>query len=310
MLRRRLFSGLMFAGFASGFLLPLIANAQTPKVKILFVTESKGFKHGSVNRDVKDGPKKELAPSEVAMTQLGQQTGLFAVHCTQDTKADFTKENLKKYDIVMFYTTGELPIADSDRDYFMNEWLKQKGHGWIGFHSAADTFRTNNPAHQWYWDLCGGTFDGHPWGAGELVTIAVHDKAFPAMKPFGDEFQIKDEIYWYTHWNPENVHVLMSLNLEKCQTKGAKKKIKEGDKEVEVLDVRHVPVAWCRSWGEGKIFFNNLGHNETTWNDKRFLDSTEAAIRWILNEVPGDAKPNPEVSKAWQEKSLKDGNAK
>lgn len=297
MLRRACVSAFVLAGLVSAVCSSPAAFAQTTKSKILFLTESKGFKHGSVNRD-----KKDLAPSEVAMTQLGQQTGLFSVHCTQDTKADFTKENLKNYDIVAFYTTGELPIADADRDYFMNEWLKQKGHGWIGFHSAADTFRTNNPAHKWYWDLAGGTFKGHPWNAGELVTITVHDTAHSAMKPFGGEFQIKDEIYWYDHWVPENVHVLMSLNIEKCKTKG---EVKDG-----VVKAEHVPVAWCRSWGDGKIFFNNLGHNEATWTDKRFLDSTEAAIRWIRNEVPGDAKPNPDVSKEWHEKSVKDAAAK
>lgn len=310
MLRRAFVSAWAIAGLMSVIFAVPSANAQTPKSKILFLTESKGFKHGSVNRDVKDGPKKDLAPAEVALTQLGQQTGLFTVHCTQDTKADFTKENLKNYDIVAFYTTGELPIADADRDYFMNEWLKQKGHGWIGFHSAADTFRTNNPAHKWYWDLSGGTFKGHPWNAGELVTITVHDTAHSAMTPFGGEFQIKDEIYWYDHWVPENVHVLMSLNIEKCKTKGQVSKKKDGNKEVESIHAEHVPVAWCRSWGDGKIFFNNLGHNESTWTDKRFLDSTVAAIRWIRNEVPGDSKPNPEVSKAWHEKSVKDATAK
>ncbi|TXT29882.1 MAG: hypothetical protein FD138_2359 [Planctomycetota bacterium] len=310
MLRRACVSAFVLAGLMSAVCSLPSAGAQTPKSKILFLTESKGFKHGSVNRDVKDGAKKDLAAAEVAMTQLGQQTGLFSIHCTQDTKADFTKENLKNYDIVAFYTTGELPIADADRDYFMNEWLKQKRHGWIGFHSAADTFRTNNPAHKWYWDLSGGTFKGHPWNAGELVTITVHDTAHSAMKPFGAEFQIKDEIYWYDHWVPENVHVLMSLNIEKCKTKGQVTKKKEGDKEVETVHAEHVPVAWCRSWGDGKIFFNNLGHNEGTWTDKRFLDSTEAAIRWIRNEVPGDSKPNPEISKAWHEKSVKDGTAK
>jgi type 1 glutamine amidotransferase len=50
-------------------------------------------------------------------------------------------------------------------------------------------------------------------------------------------------------------------------------------------------------WGEGKIYYNNLGHNEQTWADKRFLKSTEAAVKWVLNQVEGDATPNPEVSK-------------
>ena len=48
-------------------------------VRALFVTQSKGFRHGSVNRR-----QKNLAPAEIAMTQLGQQTKLFTVDCTQD----------------------------------------------------------------------------------------------------------------------------------------------------------------------------------------------------------------------------------
>lgn len=289
-----------------GCWLSLNVAAAADKSRVLYLTQSKGFKHGSVNREPKDKPKLDLSVSEVAMKQLGQQTGLFDVDCTQDTAADFTIENLKKYDIVMFYTTGDLGISEETRNYFVNDWLKQKGHGWIGFHSAADTYRSENPKDKWYWDLCGGTFKGHPWGSGELVTISVHDTQHAAMKPFGDEFQIKDEIYWYAHWVPENVHVLMSLNIEKCKTKGQKIKMKDGDKEVETVKAEHVPVAWCRSWGDGKVFFNNLGHNEATWTDKRFLESTTAAIRWIRNEAAGDATPNPEVSKAQQAKALKD----
>lgn len=287
--------------------LPLVAPRdavaqQTKKARVLMLTQSKGFKHGSVNRDNKDGTKKDLAPAEVAMVQLGQQTGLFDVHCTQDAAADFTKENLKNYDIVMFYTTGDLPISDADKDYFFKEWLPAKGHGFIGFHSAMDTYHNYQP----YWDMVGGTFVGHPWGAGETVTITVHDTSHPASKPFGSEFQIKDEIYWYRNWQPEKVRVLMSLNIAQCQTKGGKKKVKEGDKEVEVLEARHVPVAWVKEYGQGRVFCTNLGHNEGTWTDKRFLDHVTGGMKWILGLESGDATPNPELSKAQEEKARKD----
>lgn len=275
---------------ASVALLGDSASAQAPKAKarMLFLTQSKGFKHGSVNR-----PADKLAPAEIAMIQLGQQTGLFDCDCTQDAAADFTKENLAKYDLVAFYTTGELPISDAARDYFVKEWLTKKGHGFLGFHSATDTYRTEKPEHQWYWDIAGGSFKSHPWGSGTTVTLAVHDTAHPAMKPFGKEFQFKDEIYEYVHWVPENVHVLMSLDMEKCNPKRP----------------YHVPVAWCRTWGDGKIFMNNLGHNNQTWTDQKFLDSTAAAVRWTLGLEAGDATPNPEVSKAWHEKSKKDAEA-
>lgn len=284
MTRRNLLK-LLAISFCTVWQMSANCDAADRKAQVLFVTQSQGFRHGSVTR--KGG---ELAAAEVAMTQLGQQTGLFDVHCTQDCAADFTKENLKNYDIVMFYTTGVLPISDEARDYFLNDWLKQKGHGVIGFHSATDTYRTEEPGHRWYQEMIGGTFTGHPWNANVTVGISVHDPKFPAMQPFGEEFEIKDEIYQYTNWVPENVHVLMSLNMAKCKPAAA----------------YHVPVAWCRMWGDGKIFYNNLGHNEATWADKRFIKSTEQAVRWILNMVEGDATPNPKVSAEQEAKAMAD----
>lgn len=293
------------AVLVSSFLTASVVSA-ADKVKALMLTQSVGFKHGSVNREPKDQPKRDLAPAEIAMTQLGQQTGLFELHCTQDAAADFTKANLQKYDLVMFYTTGDLPIADADKDYFFKEWLTKKGHGFVGFHSALDTYHNYQP----YWDMVGGTFDGHPWNAGELVTITVHDTKHPAMKAFGTEFQIKDEIYWYKNWQPEKVHVLMSLNIEKCPTKGAVKKGPDGKKTTEVIDARHVPVAWVKNYGDGNVFVTNLGHNESTWVDPRFLDHVTGGIKWTLGQVPGDATPNPEVSAKEQVKALHDAGLK
>ena len=292
--------GLLLAVFVGLVTAPSVSAAD--KAKVLMLTQSQGFKHGSVNRDRKDQPPGTLSPAEISMTQLGQQSGLFDVQCTQDAAADFTKANLEKYDLVMFYTTGDLPISEADKDYFFKEWLPKKGHGFIGFHSALDTYHNYKP----YWDMIGGTFAGHPWNAGELVTITVHDTKHPAMKPFGGEFQIKDEIYWYRNWQPEKVHVLMSLNIEKCPTKGGKKKVKEGDKEVEVLEARHVPVSWVKNYGDGRVFVTNLGHNEATWVDKRFLDHVTGGVKWVLGQEAGDATPNPEVSAKEEAKALKD----
>ena len=252
------------------------AQEKSEKARVLFLTQSKGFVHGAVNR--RDRPR-ELAPAEISMTQLGQKTGLFSVDCTQ-TAEDLTKENLQKYDILMLYTTGELPIPEDAREYLTKTWLRQKGHGIIGFHSATDTFGKDSPDHAWYQEIIGGTFNGHPWSWQANVTISVHDEEHPAMKPFGKEFQIQDEIYQYKNFVPENVRVLMSLNMEKCNP----------------AKPYHVPVAWCRMWGEGKIFYNNLGHNDQTWTNPAFLKSTENAVRWVLNLEEGDATPNPELS--------------
>ena len=260
---------------------PTIHAAEKTKSRILMLTQSQGFVHGSVRRPEGDQPAKKLAVAEIAMIELGQKTDLFTVDCTQDAASDFTKENLQNYDIVMFYTTGSLPIAEADRDYFFKEWLTAKGHGFIGFHSAADTYGDYQP----YWDMVGGTFNGHPWNAGDTVTINVHEPEHPTMKSFGKEFTIKDEIYQYKNWQPEKVRVLMSLDMSRCKPSAA----------------YHVPVAWVKPYGEGRVYFNNLGHNEATWSDPRFIDSVTEGVKWIRGDVEGESTPNPELSAAQEE---------
>ncbi len=261
------------------------AEAQDkPKVKALMLTQSLTFTHGPVNR--KD---QTLAPAEIALTQLGQQTGLFDLTCTQNAAADITKENLQKYQLLVFYSQGDLPIADEAMDYLVKEWLPKKGHAFVGFHSTTDTLGND----QRYWDMIGGTFDGHPWNAGDMVTITVHDPDHPAMKPLGWEFQIKDEIYQYKNFQPEKVRVLMSLNMEKCATKKP----------------YHVPVSWVKNYGEGRVFYTNLGHNESTWVNPMFLEHAAGGFRWALGLEAGDVTPNPILSQRQNEKAKHDTEA-
>ena len=277
--------------------------------RVLMVTQSKGFVHGSVKR--KEG---DLAPAERAVTEIGIRSNLFRTDCTQDCEKDFTKENLKNYDIVLFYTTGDLPIKQVDRDYFFNEWLKQKSHGFVGAHSAADTYHNYQP----YWDMIGGTFNGHPWGSGDTVTITVHDKNHPASKPWGDEFTIKDEIYRFKNWQPEKVRVLMSLNMAKSANKIDEQlgnqvadltKKGELDAAAKVKEQigkgpYHTPILWVKNYGDGKAMHMSLGHNESVWENEAYRASLLGGIRWVLNLEEGDATPNPELS-AEQEKKAK-----
>lgn len=280
MFQRREFLQTALAAGALSLLPGALSAAETPKVKMLLVSQSVGFVHDSVNRRVED----QLSPAEIAVTQLGQQSGLFEVHCTQDCAADFTKENLQNYQLVFFYTTGKLPIKEADLDYFFKEWLPTKGHGVIGAHSATDTFGDYKP----YWDMIGGTFDGHPWGSGTTVTIAVHEPEHPAMRAWaGTSFKIKDEIYQYKNWQPEKVRVLMSLDMAQCEPK----------------EPRHVPVSWVKDYGAGKLFYTNLGHNPETWANKQFVKHLEGGIRWVMGLEEGSSEPNPELSAAEVEKA-------
>ena len=267
---------------------PLLAQdngtEEQAKPRILFLTQSKGFVHNPVKRG-----EATRSGAELAMMQLAKDSREFTVVCSQSCEADFTRERLQDFDIVALYTSGDLPIVEGEFDYFLKEWLPQKGHGLIGFHSASDTLKEFEP----YWDLIGGTFNSHPWTANSLVTMKIHDPEHPAMKPFGSSYEIRDEIYQYDHWQPEKVHLLMSLDMAKTELKRP----------------YHVPVAWCKQIGEGKMFYNNMGHRDETWQNEDFLNSIIGAVRWIAGKEQGNAEPNPAVSEAQHAESIKQAHA-
>lgn len=246
--------------------------------RILMVTQSAGFKHSSVTR-----PPMGISPAERAMTDLGISSGVFRVDCTQDVAKDLTRERLDAYDIVMFYTTGNLPIRDDVREYLFTEWVKQKGHGFIGAHSAADTYHDYVP----YWEMLGGTFVAHPWTYKDTVAITVHDTKHPISRPWGEHFEITDEIYTFKHWQPEKVRVLMSLDM-------AHTKIKKP---------YHVPIAWVKNYGDGRVMHMSLGHREDVWTNDKYMASMLGGVKWILGWEHGDATPNPEVSAAEEAKA-------
>ncbi len=57
-----------------------------------------------------------------------------------------------------------------------------------------------------------------------------------------------------------------------------------------------VPVSWVREYGTGRLFYTNLGHNDATWKDATFQKHLLNGIRWALKLEQGSATPNPEVS--------------
>ena len=246
--------------------------------RVLFVTQSQGFVHSTVNRK-----PHELSHAEQVLTELGLRSGDFRVDCTQDVANDFTPELLKNYDVVAFYTTGDLPIPEATREWFLNTWLAEEGHGFLGVHSAADTYHNYEP----FWDMIGGTFVEHPWTADTDVVIKVHADDHPASKPWGaagTRIPLKEEIYMFKHWQPEKVRVLMSLDMEKTALKRPV----------------HIPILWVKNYGKGRVMHMSMGHREDVWTNPQYQESLIGGVRWLLGKEKGDATPNPELSAAEQ----------
>ncbi len=235
-----------------------------PKRKLLVFTRSAGFKHACI------------PVLEKALTDLGSSSGAFAATVTQDPEA-FTPGNLAGYDAVFFYTTRDvLPKPEQRKALF--DFVKG-GKGFIGSHCATDTLygpgvkEGETPCPE-YGEMIGAYFDGHPWGAGSKVTIKVEDATHPATKGLPGSWELPDEIYQFQEFSRERVHVLMSLDAEKMDVS----KGKRADKDYAI--------AWCRKYGEGRVFYTALGHMEEHWNDREtFLGKhILPAIRWAMGD--------------------------
>jgi type 1 glutamine amidotransferase len=244
---------------------------EIPQKKLLYVTTAGGFAHSSrpLSRDI--------------VAKLGRDSGRFLA-TTTDTPELVTADGLKGFDAVLFYTTGGMD--DLVKKGFTKaglealvQWVKD-GHAFLGVHSATDTLADWQP----YWEMIGGSFDGHPWGAGDpAITVDVEDPSHPAALPIEHGWKIQDEIYQMKNYSRDRIHVILSMN--EASYKG-----KQGAKRTDDNDYA---IAWCRDYGKGKVFYTSLGHREDVWTNPIYQAHLVGGILWSLNTpgYAGDATP-------------------
>ena len=247
----------MMAAVAIGFIgmrtQSMVAKSRRPK-RLLYLTLSAGFHHESVPL------------SREIVKQIGEQSGAFETDYADDVSG-FTKENLAKYDAVMFYTTGELPMTDAQKKAFVD--FIRSGHGFVGVHSATDTF------YMWkdYGDMIGGYFNDHPWH--QQVTVEVADPANPIVSFLAPSFQINDEIYQISDFKADSSDVLLRLDPKSVPM----------DKPGIHRRYYGWPLAWTRRDGKGRVFYTALGHEDAVWRDPRYQKLLLNGIRWAMGDL-------------------------
>jgi len=264
-------------------LAPAIHAQSRPQV--LYVTQSAGFAHPV------------LPLTEEVLPAIGRQHDAFDIDITRDASI-LTTDTLKRYDAVVFYTTGELPMNADQQTAFLQ--FIRNGGGFVGIHSATDTF------YGWpeYGELLGGYFDNHPWR--EEVSVRVEDRTHPATKHLDERFQINDEIYQFKQWSRDRVNVLMSLDTQSVDT--TQDSVHRSDNDFALT--------WSHSYGKGRVFYTALGHEEAVWQDDRFQRLIVNGIVWAIGDVRNttDTKWKPlldeQVVSTWrgyQRESMPDG---
>ncbi|ADG09898.1 glycosyl hydrolase [Caulobacter segnis] len=266
------------------FAFPALAAPKGGKVRVLYLDQSVGFVHAPVMP-----PKTSNGPtlSEIAMAEIGARSGAFTVRSTRDAST-ITPQTLKDIDVLVFYTTGALPIAPATWAA-IQDWIKSRRGGFVGLHSATDTGWTYDGPGETYTAFINGKFGGHPWTQGTPITVqALGGAKEPMNQAWPRRFAYAEEIYQYADYDPAKVRVLQALDF--------------GD--IPLKRPWFVPITWTRQIGQGRLFYTNLGHTPSTWDDPRYRRQIVDAVRWTAGRLPGAAKPNPDEQALWALRSL------
>jgi hypothetical protein len=221
--------------------------------RILYVTLSAAYKHAAIPASVR------------ALTEIAQQSGKLEVVQTEDVSL-LSAASLKNFDAVLFYTTGELPISDTQKRDLLD--FVRSGKGFGGVHSATDTF------YKWpeYGEMIGAYFQNHPWT--QDVSIRVKDPNSPLVAHLAPSFRIKDEIYQVRNFAADRVHVLLELDTSSVNMSAPG--INPG--------ATTFPLAWTRNYGAGRVFYNALGHFDSTWADPGIRKMMLRAMLWLTGQ--------------------------
>ena len=256
-------------------------------MRILYFDRSTGYIHPPT---IPDANGKTVCGE--ALKALGQKMG-FEVDCTKESAV--FEGDLSQYDAFIFYTCGNLDEkgpADgsagmSEKGIFNFYNAIRTGAGFIGIHSAADTWKTPGPgfenqpvsARTGYVNMLGGQFIVH--GAQQKTTLKVVDKSLPFLATKGDSFEYFDEWYTLKNFNPD-IHVLLVQETAGMNIDGGNK----------CYDRPAYPATWVRQEGKGRVAYTSFGHNNSSFWDETVEGVMSDLIKLVTKQIDIDMTPN------------------
>jgi len=267
-------------------------NLSAAPLRVLYFTKSSGFEHSAIQQS--NGGQ---SYSEKVLAALATKHDM-KITVSKDGSL-FTPDYLAQFDVLLFYTSGDLTSTGTDRypgitgtglaalfDYVAN------GGGLIGLHSTSDTFHTqergggNNPrraqryrnygeAADPFARMLGGEFIRH--GAQQVAVATVTDSKFPGFGDIGSELKVQEEWYTLKEFAADN-HVLLVM-----QTGG-----------MQGPDYQRppYPLAWVRLHGKGRVGYNAMGHRDDVWDSAAYQSMLVGMLKWAGKQADADVTPN------------------
>ena len=174
-----------------------------------------------------------------------EKTNDFEITFTENL--DDLKERIKQFDIIIQYTTGMQLTKEQEKglcDFIQN------GGGYVGIHSASDSFKNADR----YWEMLGGRFAGH--GGGKF-TVHIYDRDHVITKGMRD-FEIQDETYAHNYHRNAQMRSLTRMN--------------RGNERQSM--------GWVSSYGKGRVFYTGNGHGREAWTNPHFQHLVVRATYW------------------------------
>ncbi len=271
-----------------------LVAAESP-LRVLFFTKSSGWEHDVVKR----GPNGEMSHAEKELAKLGSEHRMAFTFSKDGSK--FSPKYLAGFDVMFFYASGNLERAGTDKNPPMEasgkaaliDWVA-KGGGFMAVHAGSDCFHTyeafdgnppkdargnryriNGEASDPYIKMLGGEFINH--GPQQVATARVINNAFPGFEEQDNALRVREEWYSLKEFAPDN-HVLLVM-----ETHGM---------EGREYDRPNYPLAWARNYGNGRVYYNALGHREDVWTADYFHQMVVGAIEWVGKRRDAQITPN------------------
>lgn len=216
--------------------------------------------------------------------QLGWQTGLWDTFIRTDSHIIANEPqmttgarasggpSLSNVDGIFFLGHREVPIEGQQRDELL-EFIRS-GHGFVAAHTALTAFSESWPE---FAEMIGARYGGHPIsGPG---TILNEQPAFPAVRHFPLRMPFDDEFYLPDGLDRAKVDVLLRLDTSTVPA------------DEDLAPGTDYPLAWAKTYGEGRVFYSSLSHARETWDLRVVQVMYFEAIKWALGIT--DATPAP-----------------
>lgn len=258
------------------------------KKKLLYYDFSQGFVHPPT----KD-KRNTLGVCAQFLKTVADKYG-YELVCTKDGK--IFDSDLTQYAAIIFYTSGDLdkPNAKHPGAPMSEQGVKnffaaiQGGVGFLGFHSATDTWRGRGAAYENqpieklppYIKLIGGEFIRH--GAQQNATLTPTEPIqLDVLKNAQKPIVHHDEWYCNKNFDP-NMHVILIQ-----ETKQMLK-----DSKNSCYNRPAYPCVWCKMEGKGRVAYSSLGHGEQHWKTPLVQGIVTDLVRFVAGDLELDTTPN------------------